>query len=148
MEPSRTQQMTTQIEFYMSDKNLKTDKFFHNLISSSRDQLISLNVLLNCKKIKQMKPSLRELETAIQASKLLVLSPDKTSFRRSKKNLPLLKEKVVKIMMVDKPDLSQVQIPEGEILFIPALLKFSKEEWVKKNEEAEKSRLITCECKG
>ena len=121
MEPSRTQQMTTQIEFYMSDQNLKTDKFFHNLISSSRDQLISLNVLLNCKKIKQMKPSLRELETVIQASKLLALSADKTSFRRNKKNLPLLKEKVVKIMMVAKPDLSQVEIPEGEILFIPAL---------------------------
>lgn len=99
MSNPRLTEMTKQIEFYMSDQNLKTDKFFHNLISNSKDQFISLNILLNCNKIQKMRPSLRDLEMAIQDSTFLDLSADKTCFKRKKKILPTLRENLVKIVI-------------------------------------------------
>ena len=100
--------MTKQIEYYMSDQNLKTDKFFHNLIRTSKDQFISLNVLLNCNKIQKMRPSLRDLEKAVQDSNNLDLSADKTAFRRKKKVLPTLRENWVKIMIEEGFDANKV----------------------------------------
>lgn len=100
--------MTKQIEYYMSDQNLKTDKFFHNLISSSKDQFISLNILLNCNKIQKMRPSLRDLQEAVQDSKSLDLSPDKTCFRRKNRILPTLRENWVKIVVEDGFDPEKV----------------------------------------
>ena len=108
MSNPRLAEMTKQIEFYMSDQNLKTDKFFHNLISSSKDQFIPLNILLNCNKIQKMRPSMRDLEQAVQDSTFLDLSPDKTSFRRKKKILPTLRENLVKIVVEKDFDYKKV----------------------------------------
>ena len=108
MSDTRLKQMSKQIEYYMSDQNLKTDKFFHNLISSSKDQFISLNILLNCNKIQKMRPSMRDLQQAVQDSLLLDMSADKTSFRRKNKILPPLRENWVKIVVEEGFDPEKV----------------------------------------
>jgi hypothetical protein len=108
MSTPKLKQMTTQIEFYMSDQNLKTDKFFHNLISTSKDHYIPLNVLLNCNKIQKMRPSLRDLEQAVNESTQLEISADKTAFRRKNKNLPTLRENWVKILVEEGVDYTKV----------------------------------------
>ena len=108
MSDPRLKQMTRQIEFYMSDQNLKTDKFFHNLISSSKNQFISLNILLNCNKIQKMRPSMRDLQQAVQDSQFLDLSADKISFRRKNKNLPTLRENWVRIVVEEGFDAKKV----------------------------------------
>jgi hypothetical protein len=118
--------MQKQIEFYMSDENLKSDNFFHNLISSNKDHLVAINVLLNCKRIQKMRPSLRDLQEAIQASGELILSSDKTYFKRKKKVLPELKETYIKVEIEGE---EPTKLPEGSydiIQFTPALYKLLK----------------------
>ena len=43
-----------QIEYYLSDKNLQSDEFFHEHISSSLDGFIPLSLFLKCNKIKKL----------------------------------------------------------------------------------------------
>lgn len=102
MNNPRITEMTKQVEYYMSDQNLKTDKFFHNMIASSKDQLIQLNVLLNCRKIQKLKPSIRDLQEAIQGSDQLTISADKTLFGRKKKTLPVLRENCIILDLGDE----------------------------------------------
>merc|ERR1712086_295819 len=44
----------TQILYYMSDENLRTDKFFQEQIASSEDGWISTDVFLGCRRVKQL----------------------------------------------------------------------------------------------
>jgi La domain len=42
----------TQIEYYLSDKNLAKDKFFREQIQTSKDGYIAISHFLNCNNIK------------------------------------------------------------------------------------------------
>lgn len=44
-------EIRTQIEYYMSDKNLVKDKFFREQIMTSKGGYISISHFLNCKKV-------------------------------------------------------------------------------------------------
>ena len=55
-----------QIEYYLCDDNLKNDPFFNSLISSSPDGFVSLQVFMNCNKIKKMNIKMSELPSSRQ----------------------------------------------------------------------------------
>ena len=78
-----------QLEYYLSDKNLSFDIFFHNLISSSPDGFIEVDNFLNCNKIKEIKDITKEkIISIIKKSDELELNSDSTKVRR-KNNKPL-----------------------------------------------------------
>merc|ERR1711974_125095 len=83
--------LTTQVEYYMSDKNLEFDEFFYNEIESNAEHYISLDIIMNCNKIKKMNVSKEDLCSAVNKSELLELNSDKNSLRRKDKKLPEFK---------------------------------------------------------
>ena len=91
MSSNKIQQIKTQIEYYLSDKNLETDSFFHDLLSNSKDHYIFTGVLLNCNKIKKLTTDINDIIAAIELSELFTLSKDKIKFKRNKEELPELK---------------------------------------------------------
>ncbi len=91
MSSDKIQQIKSQIEYYLSDKNLETDSFFHELISNSKDHYIFTGVLLNCNKIKKLTTDINDIIAAVEASELFTLSKDKIKLKRNKDDLPELK---------------------------------------------------------
>lgn len=57
-----------QIEFYLSDKNLSTDAFFHNKISADKEGWIDLEFIMNCNKIKSLTTDTEEVVKALADS--------------------------------------------------------------------------------
>jgi hypothetical protein len=47
-------QIKTQVEYYLSDKNLQGDKFFHDTISGAFDGWLDMTLLMNCAKLKAL----------------------------------------------------------------------------------------------
>lgn len=94
-----------QIEYYMSDKNLENDEFFHTKISEAKEVqpsatqgFIDVDLLLNCNKIKKLGvKTTAELLKAIEKSDQLEVHTSKKLFRRKPEHkLPELKTKKVK----------------------------------------------------
>jgi hypothetical protein len=57
-----------QIEYYLSDGNLKGDKFFHEKISSSAEGWIPMADIMNCNNIKKMKVTAEDCAKALEKS--------------------------------------------------------------------------------
>lgn len=77
-----------QVEYYMSDENLKGDQFFHEKISGNGEGWLLLSLILSCNKMKAMKATLEDVVKALDGSKLEL--KDGTSVRRPG-NAPLPK---------------------------------------------------------
>lgn len=134
MSNPKLEQVQKQIEYYMSDKNLKNDKYFHGKISNSKGGLLNLTLLLNCKRIQKFKATIRELQLAIQNSKLLELGADKNCFKRKKKTLPTLREMKVKICLQEGFEPEKQDVVENLIYFAPTVFKLDKTQFFKKRE--------------
>jgi len=70
-----------QIEYYMSDDNLRHDKFFHEKIKENPDGWLELNLILSCNKMKAMAATKDDVLAALKGSKLEVRE-DTVSIRR------------------------------------------------------------------
>jgi hypothetical protein len=70
-----------QIEYYLSDENLKSDKFFHDKISGDPEGWLGLDMIMGCKKIKDMRATTEDILNALAGSKLEV-GKDRTAIRR------------------------------------------------------------------
>jgi hypothetical protein len=57
-----------QVEYYLSDKNLENDSFFHNKISGDKEGWIDVGLIMNCNKIKKLTTDQEEIITAIKDS--------------------------------------------------------------------------------
>lgn len=68
MASEKAELIKKQVEFYLSDKNLSTDAFFHNKISESKEGYIDLGLIMNCNKIKQLTEDTDEIIEAIKDS--------------------------------------------------------------------------------
>ena len=77
-----------QIEYYLSDKNLQNDSFFHQKISEDPNGYLELNFLLKCNKCKKAGWTIDELKEALKLSDKLELDSTETKVRR-KDNKPL-----------------------------------------------------------
>lgn len=71
----------TQIEYYMSDKNLMKDKFFREQIQTHKEGYISISHFLNCKKVQSAGWTKDDIKKACAKSKELEVKGD--SIRRA-----------------------------------------------------------------
>lgn len=126
MENSKAAQIQKQIEFYMSDENLKNDKFFNNLIRSSPNKEITLKVLLNCKKLQVLQATEDDLKIAIKMSNFLKMSEDPLKFGRVNRHIPILREKKFFISFDKDYKLTQeeLDLEDNFILFNPLIIEF------------------------
>jgi hypothetical protein len=77
----------TQIEYYLSDKNLTKDKFFREQIQTSKNGYIEINHFLNCNNIKSNKWTIADIKAACSDSTELEIKED-TIRRVGNKPLP------------------------------------------------------------
>jgi len=68
MDSDKNAKIREQVEFYLSDKNLKGDKFFHNKISADKEGWIDVSFIMNCNKIKKLTTDMDEVIGAIKES--------------------------------------------------------------------------------
>ena len=81
-------QIKEQIEYYLSDKNLQNDSFFHNKISEDPNGYLDLDLLLKCNKIKNAGWTIDEIKEGIKLSESIELDVEGKKVRR-KDNKPL-----------------------------------------------------------
>lgn len=110
-----------QVEYYLSDENLRNDKFFHGKISSAADGAVPLDVFLNCNKIKKMNATLEKLKKSLKDSLVLKLTEDGNGVKRLNSNLPPLRSKQLLLTLDNKKDNSG---NENIVVFVPLVLSF------------------------
>ena len=111
-ELEKLENLQKQVEFYLSDLNLKKDKFFHELITSSQEVknlliqgYLHLDYIKKCNKVKQFEATDEELISAIKKSSDIEINSSNDSVRRTgNKALPTLEggNKKVKTSTGDK----------------------------------------------
>lgn len=86
-----------QMEYYLSDDNLKGDSFFHEKISENKDGYIDLDLFLKCNKVKKAKWTKENIIEGVKLSTEIELSENNNKIRRkNNRKLPelqLLKKK-------------------------------------------------------
>ena len=85
---AKVEEITRQLEYYLSDENLKKDVFFHDKITSGTEGYVDLSLFLKCNKVKNAGWSLEELKKAASQSATLELDTSRSKIRR-KGNAPL-----------------------------------------------------------
>jgi len=70
-----------QVEYYLSDDNLRHDKFFHDKISGNKEGWLEIALILSCNKMKVMRATNEDVLASLGDSKIEV-SEDKLSIRR------------------------------------------------------------------
>lgn len=76
-----------QVEYYLSDANLKHDKFFHTKMSESAEGWLSLTHILACNKVKTLTSSASDIVSAMKASSVAEVNEAGDAIRR-KEPLP------------------------------------------------------------
>jgi hypothetical protein len=59
-----------QVEYYMSDENLRCDKFFHDKISADAEGYLEMSLILSCNKMKMLRATKEDVLSALKDSKL------------------------------------------------------------------------------
>jgi len=77
-----------QVEYYMSDDNLRHDKFFHDKISADKEGWLEINMVLQCNKMKALNATPEDVVASLKGSKIEI--KDGLSIRRPE-NLALPK---------------------------------------------------------
>jgi len=75
-------EIKTQVEYYLSDKNLKQDAFFHDIISKDAHHAIPIEAIMKCNKIKKMNIDSGIIVEAISKSTEIEVTADKTAIKR------------------------------------------------------------------
>lgn len=77
-------ELKKQVEYYLSDKNLANDRFFHEKISENKEGWIDLTFILACNKIKsfKLKNASEEVAEAVKDSSEVEVSKDGKQIRR------------------------------------------------------------------
>lgn len=76
-----------QVEYYLSDANLKHDKFFHSKMSETEGGWLSLTHILACNKVKTLTTDSADIVAAIKASSVAEVNEAGDAIRR-KEPLP------------------------------------------------------------
>jgi hypothetical protein len=82
--------LRTQLEFYLSDANLRRDSFFRTALEEHKG-FVPLAKFLKCKRVIDLNPSKADLVTAAEQSDLLTLDETKTMIGRKTPFDPLSK---------------------------------------------------------
>jgi len=70
-----------QVEYYLSDDNLRHDKFFHDKITGDKEGWLEIALILSCNKMKAMRSTKEDVLEALKGSKIEV-KEDGLSIRR------------------------------------------------------------------
>lgn len=108
-----------QIEYYFSDHNLVQDKFFNEKILESKDGYVTVDTVLKCQRLKNLKVTPEQLIEAIGNSEELEFSPESGIRRKNNRAIPPLKlnkklkgsklpEQTVNILLVNFPEESKL----------------------------------------
>eukprot|EP00928_Gymnodinium_smaydae_P046665 TRINITY_DN310_c0_g1_i10.p1 TRINITY_DN310_c0_g1~~TRINITY_DN310_c0_g1_i10.p1 ORF type:complete len:421 (+),score=107.40 TRINITY_DN310_c0_g1_i10:73-1263(+) len=79
--PADPKALRKQVEYYLSDENLKHDKFFHEKISSDPEGWLEVSLIITCNKMKAMNATKEDVLAALKESKL-ELKDEGASVRR------------------------------------------------------------------
>lgn len=86
-------ELKKQVEYYLSDANLTRDKFFNDKIREAADGYIEIQNILNCNKVKTMKPAVSEADivaAVATSSEVEVDESGKKIRRKEAKAVPTL----------------------------------------------------------
>ena len=75
-------EIRTQVEYYLSDKNLEKDAFFYGKIQEDKDGYIDLDLIMNCNKIKSQGISKEAIREAVKESSLVEIDSTGDRIRR------------------------------------------------------------------
>jgi hypothetical protein len=89
-------ELQKQVEYYLSDSNLKQDEFFYNALNDSATKSIGFELLLNCNKIKKLKATKDDIIKALESSGAIEVLPDQSGIKRKNDALPEFEPKVGK----------------------------------------------------
>jgi hypothetical protein len=112
----------SQLEYYLSDENLKRDKFFHEKISGDSMGYLDVENILACNKIKAQNATKEEILEAAKMSKEIEVSGDKIR-RSNNKPLPELKMLARKTKREDTEEKDEKDDREAEESFDPVILQ-------------------------
>merc|ERR1711865_427199 len=70
-----------QVEYYLSDDNLKHDKFFHDKITGDGEGWLAIELILSCNKMKALRATVEDVVASLKESKIEI-KDDKLSLRR------------------------------------------------------------------
>ena len=80
----REEKLLAQVEFYLSDENLKTDEYLRFAMAATPEESVKLNTLCSFNKMKKLKASVKRLSELLANHPTLVLNETKKAvFRRS-----------------------------------------------------------------
>ena len=116
-----------QIEYYLSDKNLQNDSFFHQKISEDPNGYLDLDLLLKCNKIKNAGWTIDEIKEGIKLSENIELDAEGKKVRR-KDNKPL-----PELVLLNKKRKKEKKDEEKKEEKEPVVLMFSCKEPNKSN---------------
>ena len=130
MEKSAISKLQTQIEYYLSDENLKKDSFFHNILSEKHE--IPLEIILKCNKIKKFSATEENIKEALENSIQIEFDSKSKSFKRkSKEPLPELLAIKKKVKKEEKQN--EEQKDEKKVPKVPKAYKLTtKDDYVDK----------------
>lgn len=70
------------MEYYLSDDNLKVDKFFNRELTRHSDGFMEIKLIMKCKKVQDLKVNLETVVLALKDSLKVELSPANDLIRR------------------------------------------------------------------
>jgi hypothetical protein len=80
MSDERKQKLQKQLEFYLSDANLRRDQFFQAELK--KNAFVPLTVFLNCNMVKKITKDPKVVANAVEGSKKIVLNEEKNAIAR------------------------------------------------------------------
>merc|ERR1719471_1067524 len=70
--PPEPKTVRKQVEYYLSDENLRYDRFFHEKIAGSANGWLDMSLVLSCNKMKAIRAERKDVIEALQESKIEV----------------------------------------------------------------------------
>jgi len=80
--PADASVVRKQLEYYMSDDNLKNDTFFQGKIKGNSEGWLEIDCILQCNKMKAMKTTREEVVAALKTGSKIEIKEDGLSIRR------------------------------------------------------------------
>ncbi len=112
------EQIQTQIEYYLSDDNIKHDKFFHEKITDQAEGYVDVSNFLNCNKVKKLNITADDITSAVKNSTLLEVKGDliRRAGNKSLPELKLLKRKTGRNQDGDMADESHLNVSSDPVI--------------------------------
>jgi len=104
-----------QVEYYLSNDNLKHDEFFHKMIKESPTASVPIDALLNCNKLKKLNATKDQIVSALTNSTQIQVTSDASGVKRSsEEDLPEYEPRPSKKIKGEKGEKKAKENKEGD----------------------------------